>query len=317
MAHNTVICLIYSSHLFGTQTGQSDIDFRGVFLPSRDLVLLGKIPDSDRDNCHNKSKPGEVEMLMYSLHRFIDLACMGATEAIDMLFVPEHSWSTPTNLWPAIIKERERFITKDIRSFIGFAKSQAMKYGIKSFRYKTVSSILQFLKAKSTGSGTRNIRLSDIWEELPLDDGFVTIEPRSVGKVAHYEVCGKKLQETITVNRACSILQGVADKYGSRVKGSYGDVDWKALSHAVRTVMEVRELLTRGCITFPLEHAGYLRSIKCGEANYEETIARFQDLIIEAEGLLEKTPLPEHADRQYWDAFVVNVMAEYMRQEEK
>ena len=43
---NTIVKLVFGSRLYGTSTPESDKDFKGVFLPSREEILLGKIPKS-------------------------------------------------------------------------------------------------------------------------------------------------------------------------------------------------------------------------------------------------------------------------------
>ena len=36
----------FGAHLYGTANSDSDIDYKGIFMPSKDEVLLGRIPKS-------------------------------------------------------------------------------------------------------------------------------------------------------------------------------------------------------------------------------------------------------------------------------
>jgi len=46
MNEEIVVHMIFGSHLYGTNTPDSDTDYKGIFLPSREQVFLGKIPKS-------------------------------------------------------------------------------------------------------------------------------------------------------------------------------------------------------------------------------------------------------------------------------
>ena len=87
-----MVLMKFGSHLYGTATETSDHDFKGVFLPTIWDILLGKIPKA----YHYNSKKGneerntekDIDIEIYSLHYFIDLACQGQTVALDMVHAP-------------------------------------------------------------------------------------------------------------------------------------------------------------------------------------------------------------------------------------
>ncbi|MBI4649913.1 nucleotidyltransferase domain-containing protein [Candidatus Desantisbacteria bacterium] len=151
MSLNLIVKMKFGSHLYGTSTSDSDIDYKGVFLPSKAEVLLGKIP-----KCHNyssgsrteKNTPQDVDIEIYSLHYFINLACEGQTVALDMLHAPDSVIETGSGIWSAIVNERSRFYTRNLKSFITYARRQAGKYGIKGSRLNAVSEVLKFLKSE-------------------------------------------------------------------------------------------------------------------------------------------------------------------------
>ena len=83
--------ILFGSHLYGTNTPDSDRDYKGVFLPTRREVLLGEIPKNITEstgNRYSKNGAGDVDTEMFSLHQFIKLAIDGQTVAFDMLHAP-------------------------------------------------------------------------------------------------------------------------------------------------------------------------------------------------------------------------------------
>ena len=78
----------FGSHLYGTDTPNSDLDYKGVYLPSPREMFLNKIPKSITKNTSNnqsKNTCKDIDHEIYSLHYFLDLALKGETAALDML----------------------------------------------------------------------------------------------------------------------------------------------------------------------------------------------------------------------------------------
>jgi predicted nucleotidyltransferase len=41
-----VVNMKFGAHLYGTATSDSDLDFKGIFLPTKEQLLLGQVPKS-------------------------------------------------------------------------------------------------------------------------------------------------------------------------------------------------------------------------------------------------------------------------------
>jgi hypothetical protein len=97
----------YGSHLYGLNTENSDLDFRGVYIPTLDDIILKK--DKDEINteleveveCYEevnkvingfplkgavKAKKVKVDVKIFSLQKFIQLCSKADTNALDLLF---------------------------------------------------------------------------------------------------------------------------------------------------------------------------------------------------------------------------------------
>lgn len=307
-AEKLLVKMIFGSHLYGTATPQSDRDYKGVFLPSKRAILLGQIPDVHTTSTRTdgaRNTPADVDTELYSLHYFLRLACEGQTVALDMLHAPNEMLLETSEIWQAIVIERQRFYTKNLQAFIRYARRQASQYGIKGARLTAVNTLLDVLYAAAPTQ-----RLQEIWPQLPRGEycGEAGFDPQGFPL---YQVCGKQFQASVSLEYMIPILEKFAREYGHRAQlaAENKNVDWKAVSHALRVTLQIKELLTAGTITFPLPDAVYLTQVKTGQLNYLTEVApRFEALMDEVETLLRASDLPEQADVAYWEDFLCSIL---------
>lgn len=301
---NIIVKMKFGAHLYGTATPDSDVDYRGVFLPSKEQVLMGRIPKSfnfSTGNNESRNTKEDTDIEMYSLHHFIKLACEGQTVAMDMLHAPDKVILQKTGIWDSIVEKRQKFYTKNLKSFIDYARRQASKYGIKGSRLNAVLQVLEILKKEDPSR-----KLREVWDDLPRMEHCYDIAP-GPNDVRQYQVCGKSFQETVTAGYVIPILQKFYSEYGSRARlaAENKDIDWKAVSHALRAAYQTREILTRNTITFPLKEAGFLVEVKQGRLDYLTEVApALEEIMEEVENLACNSNLPKETDREFWEKFV-------------
>ena len=154
-------------------------------------------------------------------------------------------------------------------------------------------------------------KLKDIFDILPEDEHCKKyFDP--ISKMFIYEVCGRKFQETASVEYVLECLKKIYDTYGQRAIDARNNknIDTKALSHAVRAALEVKELLIDKTITFPLKEASLVKKIKEARMDYTtEVVPILEDLIEEVTELSEKSTFPEKIDREFWDDFIIKVVS--------
>lgn len=307
----TIVKLIFGSHLYGTDTPDSDQDFKGVFMPSKEQILLGRIPKSfsEKTKHDNSSKntSEDIDTETYSLHYFIHLACEGETVALDMLHAPDEMIVEKSPLWDLIVQNRERFYTKNLKAFVGYARRQAAKYGIKGSRLNDAQRVLDHLNKYIHEFGHEKLKIW--WDTLPAGEHIFKLPPDENG-VRYYEVCGRKLGETISIENAQVVVSGFVKSYGERARMAAANegIDWKAMSHALRAAMQVKQILTEKTLTLPFKEseAAFLRLVKRGKLNYQKTVApTLEELITEVEALSLVSDLPEKVDRKFWDDFIM------------
>lgn len=310
-----IVRMKFGSHLYGTNTKDSDLDYKGIFMPSKEEIFLNKIPkhlpgDSTKKDNELKNTKDDIDEEIYSLHYFIKLACEGQTIALDMLHAPDSMILETSEVWKEIVKNREKFYTKNLKAFVSYARRQASKYGIKGSRLDAVRQVVNIIKAVPDSDW----KLDTIWTSLPTGEHCKYIETNRNG-IKQYMVCGKILQDTMRIDYAKNILQKYLDNYGHRayLAARNEGIDWKAVSHAMRAAYEVEELLTKKTITFPLKQADFLLEIKQGELDYlKEVSPKLESLMERVEKLSEESDLPKKVNRKFWDRFIINMIHGYM-----
>lgn len=308
-----IVKMVFGSHLYGTNTSESDKDYKGIFLPTKEQIYLGRIPKSIQENTKKnsdtKNSSCDVDSEIYSLHYFLKLACEGQTVALDMLHCPNNLLIESSAIWEEIVKNRRLFYTKNLDAFVGYARKQAAKYGIKGSRLNDAKRVLDFLincKLESL-----SLKLFDVWEDLPEGEHIIKHPPDESHGLRLYEVCGRKLQETASIEYAIPVIDRFYKNYGERaIKAAQNiGVDWKAVSHAFRAAIQVKSILTEGAINFPLKETEFLKQIKAGELDYQTVVApKLDTMMDELEELSVKSILPKKVNRKFWDDFLIKVI---------
>ncbi|MCV0439700.1 MAG: nucleotidyltransferase domain-containing protein [Hydrogenophaga sp.] len=313
-----LICEIkFGSHLYGTATEASDEDYLGIFLPTLEEILLGRIPktaNSSPKDDSRKNEAGELDATYYSLHHFLRLATQGQTGAIDMLFAPETMvYKSPEYgwVWDRIVENRSSLVSKQMNAFVGYARGQAAKYSLKGDR----------LNALRTAIRSMSVHEDDVPFKMTVDavkfSQAIQDERRNPQGIMEYQIGGKWFGESTSIGNVRASIQNSIKRYGNRANAaaSAEGHDWKALSHAVRVSKELIELLTYGRINFPLADAPLLLDIKQGRVPMERVQEILDSDLAFVEVQAAQSHLPEKVDNKWWDAFLVEIVSEHLSNE--
>ena len=356
----------YGSHLYGLNTENSDLDFRGVYVPNLDDIILGKaqdeinteielweIRDSNKENpTYHIEEPTtlinswylrkvKVDVKIFSLQKFIQLCSKADTNALDLLFslnnnnIPQYTYSVttrqkkeePKNLWNNsvyvaksyipfwyILQHKDKLINTDrLESPITYAFKQSTKYGIKGKRLKVLQEVLEcalnLWKSKSEAY-VRDLvvyePLQHLFEDEP--DHLKTVCLDNKGTEDYYlYVCGVQHQFNLDLDKFIKRIEEKINKeYTSqRTKDAADGNDWKALSHAIRVLLEVKQLLEDGTITFPCIENRFLLRIKQGKISREVIDEFFNKELSEILERVQKNELGWKYDEQFWNEFIL------------
>lgn len=308
----TIVRIQFGSHLYGTSTPTSDIDFKSVHIPEARDILLQRVRGSVGDKVEKaegqKNTPDAVDDESYSLQRYLSLLAEGQTVAIDMLFAPLPVLRTP--LWNHIQNNKDRFLTKRSAAFVGYCRTQANKYGIKGSRVAAAKEAMVFFTEWMAAHGTTaKVGETPCYQLAGEHTQIIEKDTTPGHKETYFECCNRMVGFKNTVKEAASIFTRIYEEYGARARQAEKNegIDWKALSHAVRVANEALELLLNWKITFPLPNAAHILEVKQGKLSYAEVADEIEGLLVRVEDASKMSTLPEEADRGFIDDLVEHV----------
>lgn len=110
---------IVGSQAYGTATPESDVDYKGVYVQDKELLLgfgYKEQVDKGKDECY------------YEVKRFIELLQSANPTVLEMLFMPQDCIEIIDPMYQLLIDNRHLFLTKKCRfSFGGYAVAQIQK----------------------------------------------------------------------------------------------------------------------------------------------------------------------------------------------
>ncbi len=243
----------YGSKLYGTDNKNSDTDYKGIFIPSVNDVLLKKDKEHWTSKASNvKNTKDDVDIQLFSLHKFFQLLKKGETGALDLLF----SMFSPSvvysdELFVETIKANyNEFLNKKLHSFIGYSIGQSQKYGIKGTRYKELTKFIKRFRNTPNGNDKLHI-LFPYFKDYFKNTKYLkmtTAPGPKTGKgeniIDYVEILGKKFSGDVTVGYFFDKIINMENDFGNRTKASVEGVDWKALSHSCRVLFEEKNFWT-------------------------------------------------------------------------
>ena len=317
-----LIKTVAGSHLFGTNTPQSDKDYKGVYLPDAAQILLGDYKDTEvytTGNEHEKNSKEDIDVELYSLKKFMKMVKSGDTAALELLFTPEEFILEKDPLWDIILENRDKLLSSKVNAMIGYARQQANKYGIKGSRMGELSTIIEILKKHQKSLDFKNAKLKHAWEGLTADlkeldhvhvISLMANKNMENVQVPGLDILGKRFDYHCGFIYVLEILKKIYKNYGHRAREAKKNngIDWKALSHATRVSLQGLELLSEHKITLPLpeENRELVMRIKKGEVDYKVVSKKLEDLLEQLEEAKINSTLPEEVDCLTLNSMIIN-----------
>ena len=341
----------YGSHLYGLNTENSDLDFRGVYIPTIDDIILKK--DKDEINTEleiylppeplqqkehvlgeiymqpivsekgkqvnaNRDNLKKVDVKLFSLQKFIQLCSKADTNALDLLF----SWTNQDtesylyavsdyiNPMAQIVTYKNKLINTDrLESPITYAFKQATKYSIKGNYIKLLDCLIELSDKLIVYNVEEFTKYIGELLEIEKDKLFiVTRDMKEKGGMQKFlSVLGVEHQFNLSMDKFKQRLQQKRNSYSDRSiqSGKDGGNDWKALSHAIRVLLEVKELLDTGNIQFPLKDKKFLLDIKLGKIEREFIDNFFNQELSNILERVQKNELNWKYDEELWNEFIL------------
>lgn len=274
-----IFATLAGSHLYGTNTSESDVDIRGVcFSPKEALLGLSGFeqyqPGKKEALIYSKSEfgVGSDDVTIYALNKFFMLLLNANPNIIELLFAPHQNQVYRTDDWKTVSENRNVFLsTKIIHTFSGYAYSQLKRIeGHKRWLDQPPAKPdpAQFGMVQRTDGG------SD-WESRNQHNAYKSL----LKDYAAYQTWRKNRNP----KRAA-----LEEKHG---------YDTKHAAHLYRLVDEADELLETGKLTLPLrlEIRDRFMAVLNGQVAYEDVVRLGREskdrlLAKEAGSVLPKKP---------------------------
>lgn len=337
---------VSGSKLYGTNSETSDTDIKGVFLPNINDLILNKAPKhytSSTGSISDRNSNEDIDKTYYSLQYFLELAAKGETNAIDLLFAytNKNAVLQISDIWVELTKNIDKIITKNINAYLGYCKSQAFKYSIKGEKlnnfkefelfcekYLNDGDVLTLYDAihKEFYSGVQSVFFNEFnsWIGNPNQEkthimmntntfnfGEHCYIITASNKESFLQISDVKFPIKDNISSSYYKVKKVIGSYGKRAENAAADngADYKAISHCVRVLLQVEELLKTGSIIFPLKDAEFIKSIKYKTTNL--TFDGIIDFINKKIDYIENVLLPnsklrDKADHKWIEKFILN-----------
>ena len=275
---------ITGSRLYGTNTENSDTDYRSICLPPLKILINPFSKFEQKDSGFE-----EADKVIYDLGKYFELCSKQNPNLLEILFVPANKTISKTECWDLILENKHLFLSKKAKNtFLGYSFSQLHKiqlhrqWFIDPPKEKPTREMFGLTDSPII-SGEGLLAVSNIKFDL-LKESFQDEIRREID----YREEKKKWDNYISWKLSRNPeRQRLEDKY---------KFDTKASSHLIRLMTEGKELLLTGNITFPLPNHEEIRAIKNGKYSYEEIIEMSETMSKEFDIWYSQSILPDHAD---------------------
>ena len=312
----------YGSKLYGTDSPNSDTDYKGIFIPNKKSVLLKYDMEHYNFNSNdNNTKNGkdDIDLQLFSIYKWFSLLKKGETGAMDILFslFQEKTQVYNDPSFTQIIKENyTKFYNRNLHSFLGYCVGQSKVYNIRGERFNELHLFVAYFNDLSKEHGEEKLeKLFPLIKEIFSEQKYKYIKfitaPTSRGSGetkdgTYIEVLGKRFLGTVSVNYFSEKITEMENQFGNRARASAKGVDFKALSHAVRVIDEVEELIDTNFITFPLINREYIKSVKEGKEKLEDVMAYIDKKLNQVQKKLDNSLLAEKSDEAFMNYLLIN-----------
>jgi predicted nucleotidyltransferase len=262
-----IFITLAGSRLYGTNTPESDIDHRGVAIPSMKYIL-----GFNRIEQLTTSKP--IDSVTYALAKFMQLAKDCNPNIIELLFAPTRGETCimVEPEWDSVLEIRSAFVSKKAKhTFSGYAFAQAAR--MRTHHEYMTGHIPPDVKPEDFGA-FRNEGGNWSWPSGLEQNAYSNAH----NKFTNY-------QEWLR-NR---------NPYRHALEQEFG-YDTKHGMHLVRLITEGEELLSTGKITLPRPDAKFLLQVKNGFFSYDEIMQYAEDGDNRLQKIHDESDLPFSAD---------------------
>lgn len=319
---NKILEVRVGSHLFGTDTADSDLDLYGIFMPSKEIVFGFqkceniKLDQVAKDETGRNTKDA-IDYTLTEYRKYIKLALENNPNILHILFVDNKNVRYIDEFGERLLDMADKFPYKGAHyRFIKYAEAQKHKMRIKPEKYNELKAGLSILNkfsdhqvmADVIASKYNHCRIDNRVDKCAID----IFKERQNNK---HIVCGDlQLERGVFVSKAKKIIQKRLDKFTHRssLYETYG-YDVKFGSNLIHLLMESIELMNTGRIKYPLDYRQDILDIKNGKYTLNEILEWSEDLEEKSKQAYEKSSLRTDPNFEEIENFTIKEMRDWFR----
>jgi predicted nucleotidyltransferase len=305
---NIILKVRTGSHLFGTNTPESDTDYEGVFMPPEETVFgLGSCKEvdlgvKDKDETGRNTKDA-IDFKIREYRDFCRLALDNNPNILNILFANEQNIIERNEYGKRLMDNAMLFPHQGgIQKYIAYAKSQLKKMGLKPENYSNLEQAAEYLEKENQDD------ILAYAVERATANGVKCMVDNGIGK--HILIGDISLERALKIRKAVGHIKGRIERASHRVDSwkKYG-FDVKFGANLIQILMIGIELEETGKIVFPLAGADFILGIKRGSYSLEFITKHAEDLV---EFLKNgHSILPAHPRYEEVNNFVMSEMKHY------
>lgn len=302
---NKILEIQVGSHLFGTNTPDSDLDLVGIFMPSEEMVFGFQECEEVDLSIVAKDETGRntseaIDRKYYEFRKFVRLAMQNNPNILHVLFVDEKNIVAINQVGERLLTKAEIFPHKGAHHrFVKYDDGQRHKMRIKPENYAKLEQGLEVL--------------------LPEDPHKVMGEFRNIppfvdkGKGRHICLGDLNFGAGVYVKKARGMIEARLSKATSRVQlyTKYG-FDTKFASNLIQLLKEGIEIMNTGKIVMPLAYRQDILDIKRGKYSVEEILRWADALVEEARRAYETSKLPAEPRSEEIESFAMQEVKNFL-----
>lgn len=297
---NCIFSCIAGSHAYGTNTPESDKDYRSVcIVPYKEFYLLPW-------KKFEQYTPKDIDLVIYDLRKFVSLAANCNPNILELLWIPDSCVTHINEFGESLLGIRDLFLSRKARhTFTGYAHSQ-----------------LNRLKNHKRWIDSPPSKPDRAEMGLPIDRMIVSADNLDAARSLGAQAFTEETWELIKLELDYAHAKKEWDRYKSwrdgrnparfAMEAEFG-YDGKHAMHLVRLLRMGLEIVRDGQVIVRRPDAEELLSIRKGEWPYKKLIehAHEMDALIKAKD--ESSPLQWGPDIELISDWLCETIETYLK----
>tara|TARA_R100001132_G_scaffold27409_2_gene33158 strand:- start:42 stop:989 length:948 start_codon:yes stop_codon:yes gene_type:complete len=290
---NTVFECLTGSRAYGTNIEGSDVDFKGVCVPPKDVILDPFFSFDQHEEQVNRGH--DHDRTIFALQKFLKLASECNPNIVELLYTEESDWTVCAPVGRVLIEKRDIFLSKRAKfRFMGYAHSQLKKM---RGHYEWLRNPPKSKPLRSDfglpESGSKVIDKTTMGAIEDLESQGYTFGPEVATAVRRE----KEYASALTRWKQYQGWKKNRNEARAKLESKFG-YDTKNGMHLIRLMRMCAEIMEGKGVITKRPDAEELIEIRLGSKTYEEIMeeaSRLEDLV---EDLYKKSSLPDETNTE-------------------